>query len=371
MGRNRSAFLGIENNTPVPAEPSLTLVQSELKAALEQPEPSTTPEPAPAPVTPQPRTGMGWNVSQAKSANAVGAVGSALGNLRGQTSAEIAALKSQLESGDTVVELDTDKIDGSFVSDRMERSDEATDTLVEQIRNRGQLVPILVRPNPADPARYQVAFGHRRLAAAKKLGIAVRAVVRNLTDEELVIAQGQENNARLDLSYIEKALFAVKLEESGFNRNVIGAALAASKSELSRLIAVGTKIPRSIIMAIGAAPGIGRTRWNDLLELFKEHKSLDRATDIISKPDFQDLSSDERFTTLVAKLAKKERVEPSQPQPQIFLKDAHGRRVARITDSDDRVAIQIDKTVSSKFGAFLVSRIEQLFREFEEANPST
>ncbi|MGO4611618.1 ParB/RepB/Spo0J family partition protein, partial [Variovorax sp. 2RAF20] len=72
--------------------------------------------------------------------------------------------------------------------------------LVEQIREHGQQVPILVRPHPQAKGRYQVAYGHRRLAAAKKLGLSVRAVVRDLTDDQLVVSQGQENSARTNLS---------------------------------------------------------------------------------------------------------------------------------------------------------------------------
>ncbi|GEO18045.1 plasmid partitioning protein RepB [Microvirga aerophila] len=365
--RNRSALLGIDSST-APTAPSLTVIQDEIKTIMEEPE--STPAAAPAAVpTPAPamRPGTGWSLSVARGSNPVGAVGSAIGSLRGQSNAEIAALKSQLESGDTVIELETDKIDRSFVSDRMETSDLATTDLVEQIKSQGQLVPILVRPHPEHQGRYQVAFGHRRLKAAKKLGRPVRAVVRNLTDEELVIAQGQENNARLDLSYIERALFAAKLEEGGFTRQVIGAALAVSKTELSGLISVATKIPRDVVTAIGAAPGIGRPRWHDLVEIFKQQKCFDRAAEIISKPDFQEMPTDKRFVTLFAKLSKQEKTEATPSQQHIFWNDPRGRRVARITDSNDRVTFQIDKTVDDKFGAYLISRLDELYREYEQS----
>ena len=46
----------------------------------------------------------------------------------------------------------------------------------------------------------------------------VRAVVRTLSDAELVIAQGKENNERRDLSFIERALFAAHLEHRKFER---------------------------------------------------------------------------------------------------------------------------------------------------------
>ncbi|MGO8658348.1 ParB/RepB/Spo0J family partition protein, partial [Rhizobium ruizarguesonis] len=82
----------------------------------------------------------------------------------------------------------------------------------------------LVRPHPETKGRYQVAYGHRRLAAAREIGIRVRAVVRDLTDGQLVVSQGQENSARTNLSYIERALFASRLEERSFGRDVIMAA---------------------------------------------------------------------------------------------------------------------------------------------------
>jgi len=41
-------------------------------------------------------------------------------------------------------------------------------------------------------------------------------VVRSLTDEQLVIAQGQENSGRTDLTFIERARFAARLEDRKF-----------------------------------------------------------------------------------------------------------------------------------------------------------
>src|SRR5690606_15612148 len=79
-------------------------------------------------------------------------------------------LEKQLAQGHAVVDLDPDTIDNSFVSDRLELDRAALDQLVEQIREHGQQVPILVRPNPQSKGRYQVAYGHRRLAAVRQLG---------------------------------------------------------------------------------------------------------------------------------------------------------------------------------------------------------
>ena len=69
--------------------------------------------------------------------------------------------------------------------------------------------------------RYQVAYGHRRLQAVRLLGRPVRAIIRPLQDIDVVVAQGVENSARQNLSYIERALFALTLEARGFERSVI------------------------------------------------------------------------------------------------------------------------------------------------------
>ena len=62
-----------------------------------------------------------------------------------------------------------------------------------------------------------IVFGHRRAKVARDLGDAVRAVVKPLADIDHVIAQGQENTARADLSFIEKSLFA-GIIESGMTK---------------------------------------------------------------------------------------------------------------------------------------------------------
>ncbi|ANY85176.1 plasmid partitioning protein RepB (plasmid) [Microvirga ossetica] len=345
-------------------------LQAILKANLEQTDEVESPKTVvQMPKQPQP------NVDEKRSRFAammtegrapVGAMGAALENMKGQSEAEISALKAQIESGQTIVEIETDKIDRSFVSDRMDESDDALTSLKEQIKSQGQIVPILVRPHPGIAGRYQIAFGHRRVAAAAALGIKVRAVVKDLSDEDLVIAQGQENNERLDLSYIERARFAATLEERKFTRATIMAALSVRKGDLSSLISIASKIPVDIIDAIGRAPGIGRPRWLDFLELILGANSVDRAREIIKKPDFVKLESDERFLTLFAKLSKKERAAPQNlASESSFWKAPDGRRLARVNDTETKYTLQIDKSIEPEFGSFVFSMLDELYAAYK------
>ena len=205
----------------------------------------------------------------------------------------------------SVVDLSPDLIDASFVSDRLNTSEEHHRELVASIREHGQQVPILVRPHPEKEGRYQIAYGRRRLLAVAELGRAVKAIVKPLTDEQLVVAQGQENSARKDLTFIEKALFAAKLEQGGFSRETIMAALSVDKTGLSRLISAAVKIPHDLIEAIGSAPAVGRDRWIDLSTRLEHPGALAKTRVIIAADTFAELDSDARFDRVFASVALK------------------------------------------------------------------
>ena len=159
-------------------------------------------------------------------------------------------------------------------------------------------MPALVRPHPHKEGRYQIAYGRRRLRAVAELGRPLRAVVKPLTDQQLVVAQGQENSARTDLSFIERALFAARLEEGGYDRETIMAALSVDKTGLSRLISSAVKIPRDIIEAIGSAPRAGRDRWIELATRLESPTATAAARRLIESDGFAHKDSDERFNAV-------------------------------------------------------------------------
>ena len=298
------------------------------------------------------------NLGPRREGQPVGALGASLNALseRGKQAEEI---EKKLAAGQTVIELDTALIDPSFVSDRMPLSDEALSDLVEAIRESTQLSPILVRPHPETPGRYQTAFGHRRVRAVATLGIPVRAIVRELSDEEMVVAQGQENHARKDLSYIEKALFAQRLEGRNFTRATIMAALSVYKSDLSNMLAVAHKIPAELIEAIGPAPNTGRRGWIELAELLKNAKVIEIARKAATAPLTQAQDSDGRFRTVVAA------VKPSPIKSKTdALKDGEGGKIGKVASNAQRLVITIDRKLAPGFAIFLSDKLPDLVTEF-------
>jgi ParB family chromosome partitioning protein len=282
---------------------------------------------------------------------------------------ELEDLKALVESGQTVVELDPNLIDESFIRDRMEDGPQSIADLAHQIESQGQLVPILVRPHPQQDGRYQAAYGHRRLKAVASLGRKIRAVVRKLTDVELIVAQGQENNARLDLSFIEKGRFAAAMKAKKFNRETIAAALGISnQSQITWYLQVVERIPATIIDAIGPAPEIGRKRWLPLAELFQNDASaLEKAKAFIKTPAFNARETNERFNSLVDEVTRKDR--PARAELGYW--EASDTRVkATINFTSKRCTLQIDRNVDAGFAEFVVNNLDALYAKYSGRSES-
>lgn len=253
---------------------------------------------------------------------------------------EARTLRRALEEGERIVSLDPAVVDGSFVEDRLtvdDRDDEDFASLIDSIRESGQQSPILVRPHPDADGRFQTAYGHRRLKAARRLGIAVKAIVRPLTDSELVLAQGKENAERRNLSFIERAMFAQVLVSRGFDRKVVGDALAVQKSELSRLLQVADTVPEHVVRAIGPAPKAGRERWMAIGTLLEREANQVKAVDEIHSARFHAADSDQRFQSIFNRLTRSGKPDPVAPE---ILRDEAGRVFAKVRRDGNQPRIE-------------------------------
>lgn len=278
----------------------------------------------------------------------------------GAVSRSIEALKSQ-----GLTEIDPDLIDAPSVTDRLDEDGSQFEEFARNIRENGQQVPILVRPHPTTEGRYQIAYGRRRLRAVKAAGLKIKAAVRNLTDDELVLAQGQENSARQDLSFIERALYAAQLEASGYQRPVIMAALAVDKSNLSRLIQAATQLPADIIRLIGAAPKTGRDRWYELSSRLAVDGAAEKARVLLTDAAISSLASDERFARLFEAVAPK-KTKKERVQAEVWQAD-DGVKAASFRDDRRTLTLMIDKKAAPEFGEYLMSALPEIYASFKKS----
>ena len=94
--------------------------------------------------------------------------------------------------------------------------DEKMDTLVDSIRENGILNPVIVRPDQS--GNYEMISGHRRLHAAKIVGLKkVQAIVKEMSDDEAIIKMVDANIQREEILPSEKA-FAYKMKLDALKR---------------------------------------------------------------------------------------------------------------------------------------------------------
>lgn len=275
----------------------------------------------------------------------------------GAVSRSIELLKSQ-----SLMDIEPDLIDAPLVSDRLEESPEQFEEFAQQIKEHGQQVPILVRPHPTEGGRYQIAYGRRRLRAVKAAGRLVKAAVKALTDEELVLAQGQENSARQDLSFIERALYALELEASGFSRPVIMAALGVDKTGLSRLITAASQIPADLIRAIGPAPKAGRDRWTELAARLEEDGAIEKARAALLTGVLVAKATDDRFVRIFDLVAPR---KAKLARAQVW-KAEDGTKAARFKQDERSITLIIDKKAAPEFGEFLLASLPDIYASFKK-----
>lgn len=278
-------------------------------------------------------------------------------------------LRDKIAGGAMIVEIDAALVDPSPVSDRFRDDDTASYELLKQsIAQRGQEVPVLVREHPTTPGRYQSAYGHRRVRAARELGVPVRAILKPLSDEALVVAQGLENAPREDLSFIERAIFAMHIEDAGHKRSVVQDALAIDRAEASKLIAVAKAIPHDLINAIGKAPKIGRGRWQTFAEMLADPGAIGRSRAVFSDPSLAKGDTNSRFLAAFNAAVRRVETDPSrrsQAQPVV---DRDGQCIAQVQRTDRDLRLSIDKSVPATFADFLVEQLPHLFEAFTKSD---
>lgn len=259
-----------------------------------------------------------------------------------------------LAQGEQMVEIAPEHIAPSLIADRFDGSyeEQALQQLVTSMQERGQVVPGLVRPIHGD-LPYQIVFGRRRLAAAKKLGVPFKAIVRTVTDDEAIVLQGEENTNRADLTFVEKCVFAQAQQDAGYSRDVTCQSISVDRHRLSDMLKVATTVPRNILISIGSAPEIGRRRWLDFASAWEAAEDAEnRVADALKNAE------DNRFLAAARALAERS----SKPEPRRA--ETAGLVLATAEFRKSGARLTFTKAVPNEFVEFVGQRLEGLHNEF-------
>ncbi|RKX57618.1 MAG: chromosome partitioning protein ParB [Thermodesulfobacteriota bacterium] len=116
------------------------------------------------------------------------------------------------------------------------KDDPSFEELVNSIKEKGVLQPILVRE--VESGLYECIAGERRLRACKKLGFkTIPAIIKKISDEDAYIIALIENLQRKDLNPIEEALGYKRLiEKFGYTQDEIAKKIGKDRSTIANLL---------------------------------------------------------------------------------------------------------------------------------------
>jgi len=129
--------------------------------------------------------------------------------------------------------------------------EDALRELTDSIRERGILQPLLVRPHPGSPGRFQIIAGERRWRAAGRAGLTeVPVLRREMSDHEAAAAALVENLQRQDLNPMEEAEGFQRLaREFQLTHDALGRALGKSRAHVGNIMRL-TKLPAVVQTAV-------------------------------------------------------------------------------------------------------------------------
>ncbi len=131
---------------------------------------------------------------------------------------------------------------------RKEFDREKLDELAQSIKENGVIQPIIVRQSPV--IGYEILAGERRYRASLLAGLtSIPAVVKQLSDQEMMVQSIIENLQRENLNPIEEARAYESLIEKGFTHAEIADKMGKSRPYISNSIRL-LSLPEQILLEV-------------------------------------------------------------------------------------------------------------------------
>lgn len=157
-------------------------------------------------------------------------------------------LLPDLSDEETIKEIPLKQIRPNPYQPRKTFQADAIEELKESIVQHGVLQPIILRKSIKG---YEIVVGERRFRAAKEAGLEViPAVVRELTDEQMMEIALLENLQREDLTPIEEAqAYQQLINELGITQEELSKRLGKSRPHIANLVRL-LSLPESVCALI-------------------------------------------------------------------------------------------------------------------------
>lgn len=222
-------------------------------------------------------------------------------------------------------------------------------------RTGGNEQPILVRPLEGLEGEYELVYGHRRHEACRQLGVPVRALVSEVSDEELPRLMEWENADRSDLSAYEQGMQYARMLREGLYPDARSLAQAFNRSDalISRLLSYA-ELPADVI---GLFPDPRKLSAKSA-EALRAALKKDRARVLEVAAEIK--SSGEPANTQ----GRVDRLLNAKPPARVVQHKGKDGLVVRITRAHGRVQLEIHRDLSAQ-------QLKELLQQIERLAPAT
>ena len=207
--------------------------------------------------------------------------------------------------------------------------------LVHSVREFGVLQPIVVRPHPDQPGKYELVMGERRLRATKAAGLdTIPAVVKDTANDAMLRDALLENLHRSQLNPLEEAsAYQQLLADFGITQEELASRIGRSRPQISNTLRL-LKLPEPVQLRVAAGVlSAGHAR------------AVLAAGDPESMQQLADKIVNEDLSVRAAEAIVSESPKPGRPKP------AAGKRQDFLDDLSTRLGDRLDTRVKITLGA--------------------
>ena len=191
---------------------------------------------------------------------------------------------------------------------RKEFSKEKIEELAQSIKENGLIQPIIVRQSPV--IGYEILAGERRYRASIAAGLSeVPVIIKNLSDQDMMIHSIIENLQREDLNPIEEAKAYQSLIDKGYTHADIAEKMGKSRPYITNLVRLLT-LPDFILTEVEAGK-LSQAHARLLIQL-----STDEQKKLLYRIQTEDLS-----VRQVEHLLKEEKNKKKSKEKDHFIKE--------------------------------------------------
>ena len=158
--------------------------------------------------------------------------------------------------GDTTSKIETNKVSITDLTrnkfqPRKHFNKEDLEELTSSIKEQGVIQPIVVRPNKAEPSKYEIIAGERRWIASQNAGLhEVPVVILNVDDVKSLEFAIVENVQRQDLNPIDEARGYQRLiDEFNYNQEKLSQFIGKSRSYIANSLRL-LSLPSDVLQMV-------------------------------------------------------------------------------------------------------------------------